>query len=249
VRKPSLLWPAIVLFGIYAVYGALLVPLNQYIGTDGVLQDSLLYDFTDAALHWIEILGLALCFGFLIDGVHRFCVGACRALFCLISGALFFKYISAYAFLMIWRIVPAVDLGELASMGLGWLVEASECAVVLLLAALRIPRAAALQKARQKAAKKLGEPDETPSLLLPFKCPFDRNNALQTTTLLAMVLLAAIRLVLFIIDDLAAIMIGLTYTFADVPVTLLYWLLLILLPAAGGYFLILLILTKRAKTK
>ena len=246
MQKPSLRLPALLLFACYALYGAVLVPLYQTVGTDVVLQNSFLFDLIDAALQWIEIIGLTLCFAFLIDGVYRFSAAACRALFVLTGGALLFKYVASAASLIIWHRM-ALSLGELGSSALSWLIELSLCAVVTVFAALRIPRAAALQKARQKAARQLGQTEETPAPLTPFGRPFDRRNILQTTALFAMILLAVIRMLLWVVDDLAAATVGLAFTVADIPVTLLYWLLLILLPAAGGYFLMLLILQKRAQ--
>ena len=245
-QKPSLLWPAVTLFLCYAVYGAALVPLYRIFLTDAVLQDTLWLDLIDGAMQWLEIIGLSLCCGFLMDGVYRFSVGACRRLCWLIGGALLFKYVAALAALALWAGVP-LSADNVGSSALSLVIELSFCAVVFLLISLRILRAAAAQKARQKAAGTLGEATDAPAAPIPFKRVFARDNVLQTTALLAMALLAAIRVLLWIIDEIAASLYGYAFTAADIPVTLLYWLLLILLPAAAGYFLILFVLQKRAK--
>ncbi len=245
-KKPSLLLPAAVLFGVYAIYGAGLVPLCRVFLTDAVLRQTLWLDLIDGAQQWLEIVGLALCCGFLIDGIRRFAVRACRMLFLLVGGALLFKYVLSLASLALFLGEP-LALGDVGSSALSLVIELAFCAVIAVLAATRIPRAAAAQKARQKAAETLDEADNAPSPLLPFKRPFARDNVLQTTALLAMILLAVIRVLLWIVDEITASLYGYPFTAADIPVTLLYWFLLILLPAAIGYFLILLILQKRAK--
>lgn len=245
-RKPSLRLPAVVLFSCYLLYGAVLVPLYQMFLTDVVLQNTFWFDLIDAIEQWVEIIGLGLCFGFLIDGIYRFSVAACRALYFLVGGALLFKYIISAASLILWHGV-ALSLSDIGSSALAWGIELSISAVVVALSALRIPRAAALQKARQKAAWQLNEQEGAPAPLVPFRRPFERRNVLQTTALYAMVLVTVVRILVYMIDDLTAYAFGLSFTAADIPVTLLYWLLLILLPAAAGYFLILLILQKRTK--
>lgn len=245
-EKPSLRWPALCLFACYALYGALLVPLYHAFFADAVLQSTVWFDLIDGAEQWLEIIGLALCFGFLIDGIHRFSPGTCRALFALVGGALLCKYVLSFVSLLLWHRVP-VSLSGVGSSAVSLFIELLLCAVVTVLAVLRIPRAVAAQKARAKAAGTLGEAEESPAALLPFRRPFARRNVLQTTALFAMLTVAVIRIILWVIDDVTLSLYGFAFTPADIPVTLLYWLLLILLPAAGGYFVILFILQKRAR--
>ena len=245
-QKPSLLWPAVTLFVCYAVYGAALVPLYNFFYADVVLQNTFWFDLIDGVQQWLEIVGLSLCFGFLIDGVYRFTIRACRALYLLVGGALLFKYAASHGALILFLNEPLTFDGVVGS-AVSLCIELVLCAVVVLLAALRIPRAVAAQKARAKAAGTIGEAMNVPAPLLPFKRPFARDNVLQTTALLVMILLAVIRILLWVVNDVAFALFGLAFTAADIPVTLLYWLVLILVPAALGYFLILFILQKRAK--
>ena len=245
-EKPRLLRPAVCLFACYTLYGAALVPLYHFFYADIVLQNTFWFDLIDGAQQWLEIVGMSLCFGYLIDGIHRFTVRACRALYLLVGGALLFKYVLSLASLVLLFGEP-LSLSDAVGSALSLGIELALCAVVVLLAALRIPRAAAAQKARAKAAETLGKTDNAPSSLLPFRRPFARDNVLQTTALLAMILLAVIRVLLWVVNDVAFALFGFAFTAADIPVTLLYWLILILVPAALGYFLILFILQKRAK--
>ena len=62
--RSNLRFPAIFLFGIYAIYGCLLTPLMEYVVADTVLQNTILNDILDLFYNLFEALGIAAAFGF-----------------------------------------------------------------------------------------------------------------------------------------------------------------------------------------
>ena len=222
--------PTVLLFVIYGLYAALITPLTEYVGTDVVLQNTLLYDFLDFFYHLFEALGISVAFGILIHGVYAFGVKACGRLYLITGGALLLKYIGSLIAISIMR--GSLDLtADYTSIIVGFCIEVAECALAVFLA--------------YKLASNVTEPP------IPYKSIFSRTNPLQRVAFWSVVTMAVFRLASFLIADISfAIIFSIGYTFVDVLVLFIYAILLFLIPAFIGYLLSLNIMrhAERART-
>lgn len=235
MQKRDLRIPALVLFGIYAIYSCVLIPLYQFIASDITLYLTLWWDVVDFFLNLFEVLGIAAAFGFLIYGVYRHSVKNCRPLFFLTGGALLFKYLASFIAISIAG--GSIDLTyDFASYLVSFLMEAAELAFAVLLAHLLTSTLAAEEKKRKKAARLLGK-EISAQELIPFRRPLSRTNALQRTAFWSVLLMTAFRLIAYIISDISFSLVGYGYSASDIPVTLIYLLLLFLIPSCLGYLL------------
>lgn len=234
--RSALRFPAIFLFGIYAVYGCLLTPLMEYVVSDTVLQNTILYDFLDLLYNLFEALGIASAFGFLIYGVYAFGTKALTKLYLLTGGALLFKYLSSLIALSIMR--GSLDLtDDYTSIIVAFFIELAECALVIFLAHRWCGNLLEHNKKADAAAEKLGT-ESTAVAPFPFCRLFSRSNALQRTAFWGVLAMTALRLLSFIIGDISySIFFSISYTFIDVMILLLYAIILILIPSFLGYLL------------
>ena len=235
--KSTLRFPAIFLFGIYAVYGCLLTPLMEYVITDTVLQNTILYDFLDLLYNLLEALGIASAFSFLIHGVYSFGAKALTKLYLLTGGTLLFKYVSSLIAVSIMR--GSLDLtDDYTSIIVAFFIEIAECALVVFLAHRWVGGLLAESKRVAAAAQKLGTHPNATLAVFPFHHLFNRSNALQRTAFWGILTMTVLRLLSFIIGDISySIFFSISYTFIDVLVLLVYAIILILIPSFLGYLL------------
>ena len=232
MEKRSLALPALWLFGIYALYGCVLTPISHYILSDVVLQNTVWFDILDLLCSHAEIYGAALLFGFLAGAVYHCGVKNSVPLYLLSGGALLFKYICAAGAICV--VDRSIDLtGSLFEYLFAFLIECLLAVLVVFLAHRLISPALARYRARREAAAVLGKDLGEGAGCLPYVGLFRWRNPLQRTLFLAMIVLAAARIIAFTVDYLY----GGGLTFVDILVMLLYWLILILLPAFLGYFI------------
>ena len=78
--------PALVVFGIYAIYSCALAPLYQFLSVDIILSDTIWWDIVDFLFNLFEVLGIAACFGFLIHGIYHYTAKECRPLDVFLGG-------------------------------------------------------------------------------------------------------------------------------------------------------------------
>ena len=238
--KTALRLPALILFGIHIVYGCLLIPIMEYVAADWVLLNTVLYDVLDVFLNLFEVLGALCAFGFLIRAVYAHGVKGCKSLYFLIGGSIAFKYIASLISVSIVR--GSLDLtGDFASLIVAVLIELAQNAVVAWMAY----RFTASRREQNVDTNGTTPPD---AKLFTFKPLVSFQNPLKKTAFWATVILTAVRLFSFIMDDIA---LGLPYAPTDVPITLLYWLILIFIPSCVGYFALIgcILLGERGRTQ
>ena len=235
--RSNLRFPAIFLFGIYAIYGCLLPPLMEYVVADTVLQNTILNDILDLFYNLFEALGIAAAFGFLIHGVYAFGAKALTRLYLLTGGALLFKYISSLIAVSIVR--GSLDLtADYSSIIVSFFIEIAECALVIFLAHRWVGHLLSESKKLSAAAQKVGKAPAVPIETFPFRHLFCRTNALQRTAFWGILSMTALRLTSFIIGEISfSLIFSISYTFIDVLVLLLYSVILILVPSFLGYLL------------
>lgn len=235
--RSTLRFPALFLFGIYAVYGCLLTPVMEYVVADTVLQNTVLYDVLDLLYNLFEALGVAAAFGFIIHGVYRFGAKSLTKLYLLTSGALLFKYLSSLIAVSIVR--GSLDLtDDYTSIILSFLIEVAECVLVIVLANRWVGSLLAENKKVIAAAQKLGKEPVALFESFPFCRLFSRTNALQRTAFWGILAMTVLRLCSFIIGDLAySIFFSISYSLVDVLVLLAYAIILVLIPSFLGYLL------------
>ena len=212
--------------------------LSKVISSDAVYRKTLWYDLIDLLIQWVEILGIAAIFGFLIYGVAHYGIKACRAHYLLFGGALAFKY--AAAIIATWVVGGSIDLTDnYSSYLVAILLELTECIFAVFLAHRLTAHCKDASDAKCRAARTLGAeitPDEP---FVPFRTWLSRTNPVQRSAFWGMVLVLAARSLAYVMQEIAfAIFAG--FSARDLPVTLVYWLLLIMLPSALGYLLALL---------
>ena len=228
---------AILVFSIYALYSFVLVSLYHYLAADIVLMDTLWLDAADLLMQWVEVFGISVIFALLISAVYHYGVKPCRNLYLLLFGALAFKYIAAIVSLSV--VYGSLDLTyDYSSYLISLLIEVGLAALMVALCHKHATAHFSRNRATLNAAKTLGVDTDTEAPLLPFQMLFDRKNLIQRAVMIGMGIFAALRLAAFIISDIAFSMAGVTFTAADIPVMLVYWVLQIFLPCFLGYLLI-----------
>ncbi|MBE6605013.1 MAG: hypothetical protein E7639_04850 [Ruminococcaceae bacterium] len=228
---------ALLVYPLMVIYAFLLVPAYEIIAFDITLASTLLFDGVDMLMGWVEIIVLALALALLITAVYR--AGSavrCRALYILLGGALLLKYIGSIIALSV--VHGALDATlNYGSYVLSLLLELLPLALAVLLTHRYTVRTNADAAIRKKALERLSAAPEAQVDLLPFKNPFHRPNPLQKIALLALGLICAIRLLAYIMNEIAYVILGFSFKASDLPVTLLYAFLTVLLPCFIGYLL------------
>ncbi len=236
MERKALCLPALILFGIYTVYGAVLTPLYQIIYADLVLSDTLLLDIVDFAWQLFEILGMGAAIGFLIHGIYRYTFKKCLPLYCLIGGALLFKYVSSIASVAV--VVGYLDLtADFSSFLVSFLIESTELALVTLIGHKLITALRVKNEIRSKAASALEQEFVPEGEFYPFRRPFSRTNRLQRTAFWGMVIVLAFRWISDLVSDITYGFLFYGFSAEDIPVTVLYWLILIVIPCFLAYLL------------
>ena len=232
--KKTLHLPALMLFGIYAIYSFVLYPLNEKITYDVVLSDTALTYVLGYFLPLFEGLGLAAAFGFLTYSIYRYGTKNTIPFFVLNAFALLFK--SATNFLSF-----SAGRGSLQFNTAGarfWrsllvtnLFEAALIALTALLAHFGIRYLNEKNRKKQAACLRLKREFTPEGETYPFKRFFNRKNPLLCAILGGALAYTAFRLFLYVST---MIMTYRSLTF--------YWIIImlftsVLLPAVSCYFL------------
>ena len=243
MNKKNLIFPAIVVYAIYALYGCVLAPLYQYLISDIVLSDTLWLDLVDLLYQYAEILGSAALLGFLCFSIYRYGFRGARPMLILMGGALAFKYLSTVVAVSV--VFGSIDLtGELTVYLFAFLLELAIAAFAVFLTHHDVRPAVMRYQEKEKAAHTLGKKLEENDGCYPFKRLLDFKNPLQRTVFFSLLTVVAWRLIAAIMNEFAY---GVALKAGDLPVILLYWALLILLPGFLGYLLSLLCIRISAK--
>ena len=228
---------AILLFAVLAVYSCVLVPAYQVIASDLVLMDTLWFDLVDLLLQWMEIVGCGVLFAFAVFFACHQESADSKAVFLCIGGALLFKYIAAIIAISI--VFGTFDFTyNYSGYIVAFLIEAGLSLLLFYLCRRHVIRTNAQNRAAQNAANTLGITVEPVIPPLPFRGFFDKQNPVGRLVMLVMGIYTALRLLTFVISDIAFSVAGVLFTAADIPVMLLYWLILILIPCFLTYLLI-----------
>ncbi|MBE6594810.1 MAG: hypothetical protein E7644_03305 [Ruminococcaceae bacterium] len=227
----------ILLFAALALYSCVLVPVYQIFASDLVLMDTIWFDIVDLLLQWTEIFGTAVLFSFAVFAAcHPQPLGS-KKLALLLGGALLFKYVAAI--LAISVVYGTIDFTyNYSGYVVAILIEIALCALIFFLCRRLVTRREEKKRATQNAANALGIAVEPEPSLFPFRSLFDRHNPLQRTVMLSVGAFTLLRLLSFILSDIAFSIAGVLFTAADIPVMLVYWLILILIPCFLAYLLI-----------
>jgi hypothetical protein len=216
-------------------------------GTIIVTRRNQIKGLTTAAGLWSSAgVGIALGIGFYeaaivgtfaIFAVYRYGLLACKPLFYWLGGALVFKYVVAVIALSV--VYGSFDItqdytGYIVSL----LIEGGLAAAAVHFTHKYTLAHNEQARTRQNAAAALGISTEAADPLLPFAKTFGVQNPLQRVVVIVMGIYTMARLAAFIISDIAYSMMGVTFTAADIPVMLIYWILEIFIPCFLGYLLI-----------
>lgn len=236
MERKSLCLPAVVLFGIYAIYSLALIPIYQTISADLVLSNTIWWDVIDGMCRLFETLGIGAAIGFIVHGIYRYTFQKCLPLYTLIGGALLFKYvasIAACAFVMGYLDLTYDFSGYLVSL----LIEIVELTLTALIGHMLITKLCKRNEIRANGARVLGEDFIPEGEFYPFHRPFSRKNALQRTAFWSMIIVLAFRWISELISDIAFGYMYYGFSVADIPVTLFYWFILIIIPCFFAYLL------------
>lgn len=228
---------ALLIYPLMAIYALLLVPAYEIIAFDVTLASTLLFDAVDMLMGWVEIIALSLLVALLMTAVYRAgSAKACRALYILAGGALLVKYIGSVIALSV--VHGALDTTlNYGSYLVSLLLELLPLVLVVFLTHRYTVTANAEALARKKALERLGASPAATVDLLPLKSPFARPNPLQRIALLAVGLICTVRLIAYIMNEVAYVILGFSFKASDLPITLLYAFLTVLLPCFIGYVL------------
>lgn len=237
MEKPALRLPALIVYGIYALYGLVLAPLYTYLINDIVLTATVWLDAVDLLLQYAEILGFAALLGFLIQSVYRHGLKGARPMYALCLGALAFKYVATI--LSLSFLVGALDLtGGLTEYLFAFLLEAALAALAVFLCYKLVLPAVAAHQEKRAAAQVLGKEWPDGDGCTPIQKPFALKNPLVATTFWSMLSVVVWRFLSTAINDLYwSLEFGFGMSFQDVLIMIAYWIVLILLPGFLGYLL------------
>ncbi len=245
MEKKELRLPALVVLGIYALYGCVLAPLYHYLITDIVLMDTLWLDVVDLLYSFAGILGTATLFGFLALSIYRHGLRGARPMLVLAGGAIVFKFLATVVAISI--VNGSLNLtGGLNEYLFSLLLELTLVAFCVLLAHIWITPVTQHYRDRAAAAKVLGQQFEESDGCFPFTKLFSYANPLQRTVFWSLLILVLCQSAGFFIDFFS---VPLPLQATDIPVMLIYWVLLILLPGVLGYLLSILLIKKAEKTR
>ena len=226
--KKTLHFPALVLFGIYAIYGFVLYPITEKVASDVVLSDTFLIYILEFLLPLTEWLGLAAAIGFVAYSIFQHGTRRSVPLFVLTAGAILFKSIAYFISYSVQR--GSLQFGyhgrnTIASLLLANLVEALVLALMALVIHYESKRFKETERVKSQACKRLGQ--ELPAESKRF---FNFKKPLFHAALWGTVPYTAFRLFLFISSILP------TYDFLD-----FYWIVIMLftsvvIPAVSCFF-------------
>ena len=241
MSKSFLRLAALLAFLLAVLTSAVLLPAYRLVGADFVLSTSLLYDLVDLLWQWFELFLLALLVSLITLGVHQVGIHGARPLYFICSGALLFKY--AAAILSSSIIAGSFDLTiNYGTTVFSFVLELVICGFAAFLTHRTTVNYRAQTRAAQNAAKRLKQEITPQAPLLPMKKPFAKGNPLQNMLYLGIGMVAFFYFASFVASEIAFTMMGFTFTWADLPITLLYLLLTVLLPSflayLGVYFLV-----------
>ncbi len=227
-------------FLLAALTSAVLLPAYRLVGTDFVLRATLLYDLVDLLWQWSETFLLGLLVTLTVLGVHQAGITGARPLYVICGGALLFKYFAA---IIAYAIIEgSLDLSvNYGTTAFALMLELLMLAAVAYLTHRMTSARNEQARTKKKAAKRLNTQIEAEKPLLPLASLFGKGNPLQNALYLGIGTVALLRFLSFIASEIAFSMQGVPFTWADLPITLLYLLLTVLLPAflayLGAYFL------------
>ena len=234
MSKSFLRISALLAFLFATLTSAVLLPAYRLIGTDFVLSSTLLYDAVDLLWQWLEIFLLSALITLLVIGVHHHGLADAKPLYYICGGALLFKYVAAIlsSAIIAGSFNLTIDYGTTL---FAFFLEILMLAVVAFLANHVTTQTNEQNRQTKNAAKRLGAEQAEPTPLLPLTKPFAKGNPLQNVLYLGIGIVAFFRFVSFIASEIAFSMMGFAYTWADLPVSLLYLLLTVLLPSFLAY--------------
>lgn len=248
--KKTLQFPALVLFGIFAIYGFMLYPLLVKVSNDMVLSGTPLYEIVNILYHLIQWLGVGAAFGFVIHSIYRFSTKKSISLFVLIGGAFLFKYVAyviSYSIMNGSLNVTSRAMDLYRSLLFTYLGDCLFVALAALLTHIWTTRLRQENRAKEASCKRLGLSFEPVASTLPFslKRPFSRRNPLLRAAFWGTLAYAVLQALSFLVGE---ILYGLSksYYFADFFLSLYDFFTRILIPTALCY-LITLICIKSAE--
>lgn len=235
----------LITFGIYLLHACVLVPFYEYLFCDAVLSGSILLDVTDVVMQWLEFAGATFMIAFCTLAVyHAQCLADAKRVFILQGAALLFKYVAS---IISFSILHGSFIDFTLNFGSYFgalLIEAAIVTAAVLLAHRFTAKNRALLRQRQNAAKTLGVEAAPAPALLPFTHLFSKGNPLQNAMRLGIGIFTGVRLLAFVLGDIAYSVIGFAFELSDLPITILYVFLLVLLPGFLAYVLLHLVLNK-----
>ena len=236
MKRNALRLPALVLFGIYAIYSMALIPLYQFLSADFVLSDTIFWDIVDFFLNLFEVLGIAAAIGFVLHSIYRYGAKKCYPIYILTGGALLFKYVASIIAISI--VGGSLDLtADFSSYLISILMELAELGFMVFLGHRLITGLAEKNRTLKNAADALGKPYTPAGQCFPLQGLFHRINPMQRSAFWGMICVAALRLISFIVGEIAFSFVGYGFAAKDIPIILLYAILFVFLPAFLGYLL------------
>ena len=232
--KKTLHFPALMLFGIYALYSFVLYPLNEKITYDVVLSETALTYVLGYFLPLFEGLGLAASFGFLTYSIYRYGIRRTTPFFILNGIALLFK--SATNFISFSAVSGSLQFNSAGFRFLESLLLTNlmECVLIALTAALAhfgIRHLEEKNRKKKSACLRLKKDFAPEGETYPFKRPFNRKNPLLCAIMGGCLTYIAFRFFVYL-----ATMISYHSSLE------FYWIIImlftsVLLPAVSCYFL------------
>ncbi len=233
MNKKELRLPALVILGVFALYGCVLAPLYQYVIFDTVLMDTLLLDVVDLLFRYAEILGGAALLGFLSYALYRYGLSGARPMLLLAVGAVSFKFLSTVVSISI--INGSVNLvGGLTEYLLAFFLDLLLIGLCVLIAYRKILPAVARHRECVAAAAVLDTPYIQGDGCYPFEKLFRYANPLQRTVFWSVLVMILWHSAAFFIDYFSY---PAPIYAIDLIVLGVYWVVLILLPGFLGYLL------------
>ena len=224
--------------GAFLLYSLLLVPAFEYVGSDIALASTLLFDAVDILMQWAEFLGAALVMGTLVTAVYTDAsANRIRPLITKLTVFLLLKYLLSVITLSIVHgsfFDTTLDFGGYA---LSFFIEAAIFGTVFYLTLRYTKKREEAEDEKRRALLALSKEYVPEASALPLPAPVALRHALVRILFLGMGIYTAVRAVAYILNEVAFILMGFSFTLADLPVTLLYFLLMVLLPGLLSYLL------------
>ena len=229
----------LITLGVYLLYAAALVPLFEYIICDIALAGTFFVDVVDFLMHWTEFLGATFMILFCALAVyHSRSLTDAKPVFIAQGLVLFFKYlVSIIAFSILHGSFIDFTLNFGSYFG-SFFIEAAVVALSTYFVWRFTTKQREQSRQKQNAAKALGIEVEEPTPLLPFTHLFAKGNPLQNALRLGVGIFTGVRLLAFVLGDIAFSKMGFAFKLSDLPITVLYVFLLVLVPGFLSYLLI-----------